>query len=51
MKNDVVRAFRLANTADLPPSRPKGASACLAGAFGVGGKVRTTHKSKRSSNK
>src|SRR5262245_35882049 len=28
--------------ADLPPSRPKGASASRAEAFGVGGKVRTT---------
>jgi ATP-dependent Lhr-like helicase len=33
------------DTVRLPPSRPKGASASLAGAFGGGGKVRTTTRS------
>jgi hypothetical protein len=32
----------LTDTVDLPPSRPQDASASLAGAFGGGGKVRTT---------
>src|SRR5262245_2261562 len=31
-------------TSDLPPSRPKGASASLAGAFGAGGKVRANNQ-------
>ena len=38
----LVQAFRPVKQTDLAPSRPEGASASLAEAFGVGGKVRTT---------
>src|SRR5439155_19327987 len=36
----LAEAGQVRPVASLPPSRPKGASASLAGAFGVGGKAR-----------